>query len=203
MQTEVLIYDGIEELDAIGPYDVLGGVPGFEVRLVAEGEVREVRTAHGATLLPASALSAAPELLVVPGGGYAARAPQGSWAEARRGVLPAAIGARYRAGSIVAGVCTGVMLMAAAGLLRGLPAVTHRVALDDLAASGARVIAHARVVDGGRLLTSGGVTAGIDLALWLAERFQGPEAARARAVTLEYERTGVVWQAPGERSGHW
>lgn len=49
MQTEVLIYDGIEELDAIGPYDVLGGVPGFEVRLVAEGEVREVRTAHGAT----------------------------------------------------------------------------------------------------------------------------------------------------------
>jgi len=196
MQTEILIYDGIEELDALGPFDVLGGAPGFEVRLVTEGSTRSVRTAHGATLVAGSALTVAPELLIVPGGSYVARGPAGAWAEVGRGVLPAAIGERFRSGSVVAGVCTGVMLLAAAGLLRGRPAVTHRGALDDLAAAGAEVVADARVVDDGRLVTCGGVTAGIDLALWLVERFQGEQAAAARAATLEHHRVGPIWHSP-------
>lgn len=195
METEILIYDGMEELDAIGPFDVLGGAPGFQVRLVAEGSPRTVRTAHGAALVAEAPLAAAPALLIVPGGAYVARGPAGAWAEVNRGVLPAAIGDRFRAGSLVAGVCTGVMLMAAAGLLRGRPAVTHHAALDDLSAAGARVV-DARVVDDGRLVTCGGVTAGIDLALWLVERFQGSEAAAARAATLEHRRVGQVWRSP-------
>lgn len=195
MDTEILIYDGIEELDAIGPFDVLGGATGFDVRLVTAGAARPVRTAHGATLEAKAALSWAPQLLIVPGGGFAARSPAGAWAEVRRGLLPAAIGERFRAGSVVAGVCTGVMLLAEAGLLRGRPAVTHHAALGDLAAAGAQVV-DARVVDDGRLITCGGVTAGIDLALWLVERFEGPEAARERAATLEHRRVGEVWHSP-------
>ena len=72
------------------------------------------------------ALAPAPDLLVVPGGGWVSRAPKGAWREAERGVLPAEIAERHEAGSVVAGVCTGVMLLAASGMLRGRPAVTHR-----------------------------------------------------------------------------
>ncbi|MGH7920564.1 MAG: DJ-1/PfpI family protein, partial [Candidatus Dormibacteraceae bacterium] len=95
MEVEILLYDGVEELDAIGPLDVLGGA-GFDARLVTLGESRSVTTAHGATFVAAAPLGAAPALLVVPGGGYASRSPRGAWAEARRGVLPAAIAARFR-----------------------------------------------------------------------------------------------------------
>lgn len=187
MEAEILIYDGVEELDALGPLDVLGGA-GFDVKLVTDVEARTVTSANGVGLVAAAALSEAPTLLLVPGGGYASRRPQGAWAEMARGTLPAAIAERFAAGSTIAGVCTGVMLLAAGGLLRGRPAVTHHAALEDLAAAGADVIADARVVDDGRLATCGGV--------WLVERYRGPEAAAARAAALEHQRVGRVHRSP-------
>jgi transcriptional regulator GlxA family with amidase domain len=88
------------------------------------------------------------------------------------------------------------MLVAASGILRGRPAVTHHGAIQDLLAAGAQVV-QARVVDSGDIVTAGGVTSGLDLALWLVERFYGSEIAHEIGVEIEYERRGIVWQDKG------
>jgi transcriptional regulator GlxA family with amidase domain len=194
MSTEILLYDGFEELDAFGPFEVLAGA-GFEPALVTLEPRESVTGAHGAVVIPHAELSERPDLLVVPGGGWATRATSGAWAEAQRGALPRALAERHGAGTQIAGVCTGTMLVAAAGLLLGRCAVTHHTALEDLAQAGARVVADARVVDDGDIVTCGGVTAGIDLALWLVERRLGREAAEREAEAVEYERRGAMHQA--------
>jgi transcriptional regulator GlxA family with amidase domain len=137
-----------------------------------------------------------PHVLVVPGGGWNARKPQGARAEAERGDVPAALGRLHEAGTILAGVCTGGMLIATAGLLVGRPAITHHGALADLRAAGANIV-NARVVDDGDIVTAGGVTSGLDLALWLVERFASARIAHHVESQLEYERRGVVWREEG------
>jgi putative intracellular protease/amidase len=194
MDVEILAFDGVEDLDVFGPVSALAAA-GFEVALVAEGGPRQVRTMHG-TELAAGQPQAAPGVLVVPGGGWTSRNERGAWAEAGRGVLPAFIAERFAAGSVIAAVCTGSMLLAAAGLLEGRPAVTHHGAIGDLSAAGARVIGEARVVDDGQIVTAGGITAGLDLGLWLVQRYRGPAVAAAAAAELEYTRTGYVWRHP-------
>lgn len=194
MDVEILVFDGVEDLDVSGPLSALGAA-GFKVALVAEGGPRQVRTAYG-TGLAAREAGAAPGVLVVPGGGWISRSERGAWAEARRGVLPALIAERFAAGSVIAAVCTGSMLLAAAGLLDGRPATTHHGAIGELSAAGAQVIADARVVDDGRIVTAGGITASLDLGLWLVQRYRGPAAATAAAAQLEYTRTGYVWRRP-------
>ena len=194
MNVEILIFDGVEDLDVFGPLSALAPA-GFEVVLVAAGGPRQVRTAHG-TELVARAPGTAPDVLLVPGGGWVDRSERGAWAEAGRGVLPALIAESFAAGRTIVAVCTGSMLIAAAGLLAGRPAVTHHQAIDELSAAGARVIGDARVVDDGQIVTAGGVTAGLDLGLWLVQRYFGPAAAVAVACELEYARTGYVWRQP-------
>ncbi|TKX77649.1 DJ-1/PfpI family protein, partial [Halorubrum sp. SD626R] len=110
---------------------------------------------------------------------------------AQRGDLPDALARYHDADVTIASVCTGSMLLAEAGVTDGRRAVTHASALDELRESGARVV-DARVVDDGDLITAGGITSGIDLALYLLEReFGEPTAARV-ATVLEYERRGDV-----------
>src|SRR4051812_12703307 len=191
MQTEILLYDGFDELDAFGPYEVLAN-GGFEPRFVTLGGAESVTASHGARVMVDGALGETPDLLVVPGGGWGDRAPQGAWAEAQRGEMPRAIAARHHGGATIASVCTGAMLLASAGLLAGRPAVTHHVALDELEEAGADVQRDARVVDDGDILTAGGVTSGIDLALWIVERERGAEAADAVAREIEHTRGGVL-----------
>ena len=191
MRTEILIFDGFDELDGFGPFEVLSN-GGFEPRFVAADGATEVTASHGARVMTDGALSDDVKLLVVPGGGWADRAPQGAWAEAARGTLPAAIAERHRAGATIASVCTGAMLLASAGLLAGRPAITHHGALDDLEATGAHVQRDARVVDDGDILTAGGVTSGIDLALWLVERERGAELADLVAREIEHARSEVL-----------
>jgi transcriptional regulator GlxA family with amidase domain len=196
MRCEVLVYDGFDELDALGPWEVLEGAArrrdDLDAALVSLDGEAPVRAAHGTIVMPHRALSEHVDVLVVPGGGWNDRSREGAWAQARRGELPAAIRARHEDGALVASVCTGAMLLAAAGLLDGRPAITHHAAIADLEKAGARVT-HARVVDDGDIVTAGGVTSGLDLALHLVERHFGAPLALAAEHELEYERRGTVW----------
>jgi transcriptional regulator GlxA family with amidase domain len=198
MRCEVLLYDGFDELDALAPWEVLSDVArardDVDAALVTLDGDAQVRASHGALITPHRALSEQVDLLVVPGGGWNDRSRSGAWSEVERGVLPDAIRARHDGGAVVASVCTGAMLLAAAGLLAGRPAITHHSAIDDLKAAGAEVT-RARVVDDGDVLTAGGVTSGLDLVLHLVERFFGAPLALIAERELEYERRGTVWRA--------
>jgi transcriptional regulator GlxA family with amidase domain len=203
MRCEVILYDGFDELDALAPWEVLSSFADlrddFDAALVSLDGAAPVRAAHGTLVTPHRALSESVDVLVVPGGGWNDRSDEGAWAQAQRGTLPQAVRERHERGALVASVCTGAMLLAAAGLVEGRHAITHHGAIDDLEAAGAHVV-RARVVDDGDLVTAGGVTSGLDLALHLAERFFGAEAALAAERELEYERRGTVWRGSGRLS---
>ncbi len=197
MRIAVLIYDGFDELDAIGPYEVLrnAAVGGADVEtlLVTRAAQPQVTGSHGLKIEPQATLEDGPfDLAIVPGGGWNDGAGAGAFAEVQRGELPEELRALREAGTSVASVCTGGMLLASAGLLRGRPATTHHGAIEELRSQGAEVI-EARVVDDGDLLSAGGVTAGIDLALWIVEREWGAPLADGIAREMEHDRRGPVW----------
>ena len=191
----VVVYDGADEIDFVGPYEVFrraaGLRAGLDVRLVTLEPQREVTAAHGLCVRPDGVLERSADLVIIPGGGYVGHAARGVRAEILRGVLPATIAAVHEGGATLAGVCTGAMALSAAGLLDGRPATTHHGALDDLRATAARVV-QARVVDDGDILTCGGVTASLDLALWAVERFWGADTADVIAAALAYQRSPDV-----------
>jgi transcriptional regulator GlxA family with amidase domain len=193
MRTEILIFDGFDELDVFGPYEVLTAA-GFDVALVTHPATDRIATARDAIVVPHRQLSDRPELLVVPGGGWTLRPPKGAWAEVQRGVLPRAIAQRHAGGTRIASVCTGAFLLAAGGLLDGRPAITHWKDVDELEAMGIRVIRDARVVDDGDIVTAGGVTSGLDLALWIVEQENGREAAAEVAAEIVHRRDERIWR---------
>lgn len=201
MLIEILVFPGVDELDALGPLEVLREAneagSNFEIRLVSLDDVKDVTGSHGLRFGVDGTLGSRgrADILIVPGGGWVKRSAQGAWAEAQRGAIPTAIRNVYEAGAIVASVCTGAMLIAATGLLRGRRAITHHVAIDELQGYGAEVV-QARVVDDDDIVTAGGVTAGIDLALHFIERFYGPKLANDVALSLEYERCNPIEVRP-------
>jgi transcriptional regulator GlxA family with amidase domain len=202
-RTEVLFFDGFDELDSVGPWEVLSAA-GFDVRAVGfPADVRTVSGAYGLRVGVDGPIGEAPGMLIVPGGGWVVGGDVGVRPLATAGVLPALIARLHGAGTIMASVCTGAMLLAEAGLLRNRPAATNRLAVDDLRATGADVRADARVVDDGDVLTCGGPLAGVDLGIRIVERFLGPDAARAATDRLEHERRGplVVTGGDGVLSG--
>jgi transcriptional regulator GlxA family with amidase domain len=194
MQIEILLYDGFDELDGLGPYEVLRNATAFgadiQVELVGARGAGTITASHGARIVVDRGPSDACDLVIVPGGGWHARDKPGAWAEAQRGAVPATLAAMHERGTKVASVCTGAMLLAAAGLTTGRPATTHHGAIDDLRDSGAEIV-DARVVDDGDILTAGGVTSGLDLALWVVEQAAGPEVAERVAQEIEYDRNKV------------
>ncbi|MEZ3114965.1 DJ-1/PfpI family protein [Halobaculum sp. MBLA0147] len=196
MHVAITLYEGFDELDAVGPFEVFqnAGAGGADcsARLVTLSPTDTVTASHGLRVEPDGVLSDpdaadAPDLVVVPGGGWNDRAETGCRAEYESGALPTAVHEHHAAGATVASVCTGGMLLAAAGLLDGRPAVTHASALDDLRETGAEV-REERVVDDGDVVTAGGVTSGIDLAVHLVEREFGAAVAEDVTTTMEYER---------------
>ena len=195
MHVQILIYDGFDELVAIGPYEILHGA-GFQTELVTLAPADRIDASHGTRLIPHGVLAERPDLLLVPGGGWRDRKPVGTWAEYERGVIPAAIAERHAAGSRVASVCTGAMLLAQSGILDGRPATTHWAAIDDLRGHGVDVHPEARVVDDGDVLTCGGVTSGLDLALHIVEAELGADAATFAARLLEHDRRQEVFASP-------
>jgi len=194
----IVIYPGFDELDAVAPYEVLrkaslAGAP-LAVELVALQGAGPVTGSQGMTVLATTGLQGPFDWLVVAGGAWASRRAIGAWGEIQRGDLPRALAQCRRQGTAFASVCTGAMVLSAAGLTKGRPATTHHVALDALREEGAQLVA-ARVVDDGDLITAGGVTSGLDLALWFVERQHGAALAEELAQVMEYTRVGPVWRA--------
>ncbi|WP_327050480.1 DJ-1/PfpI family protein [Halomicrococcus gelatinilyticus] len=197
MHVAVLLYDGFDELDAIGPYEVFENAAsaGADVRvsLCTLDDSERVTASHGLTVAVDATLDdCAPDLLVVPGGGWNDRDSPGAWTEAERGAVPDAVADAHADGAAVAAVCTGGMLLARAGVLDGRPATTHASALDDLRETDAEVVT-TRVVDDGDVLTAGGVTSGLDLAVHLVDREFGSGVADRVCEEMEYESRGDVY----------
>lgn len=191
MRIDIAVYDGLDELDAVGPLEVLRNAEAagadLRARLVSRMPVETVTGSHGLTFRPDAAYTPGADLLLVPGGSWVARAEIGAWGEVQRGDWLAHLAAAAAAGTLMAGVCTGTMLLAHAGVVGGRRAGTHQSAWEDLVATGATLVTD-RVVDDDTLITSGGVTSGIDLALWLVERFSSAPLAEQIARLMEYPR---------------
>lgn len=195
MRFRILVFDGVDELDFLGPFEVLRRAAGlgcpFDVALVTLEPRAEVKGACGLRFIPDGTLETScegrPDLLIVPGGGWASRAPRGIRIEIEHGQLTRVLQTLHGAGVMLATVCTGSMALAAAGLLDGRPAITHHDAIADLRRTAAEVVEQ-RIVDDGDIITSGGVTSSIDLGLHLVERFASAEVAARIASSLEYSR---------------
>jgi len=198
MNVQIVLFNGFDELDAIAPYEVWRMArdikPEVDVQLVTLDGAKEITASNGLRVQAEGQLGAKrPDIVVVPGGGWMGRSPAGAWTEVQRGALPDKLAELHRKEVVMTSVCTGAMLLAAAGLLKNRPATTNRGALDELEKAGARVVP-ARVVDDGDVVTAGGITSGLDLSLWLVERFFDSETAFILEGRLEYERRGTVWK---------
>jgi transcriptional regulator GlxA family with amidase domain len=193
----ILIFPRFAALDAVGPYEVLSRLPGATTTFVA-AQAGPQRTDTGALALVADAAIAdvpAPDLVLVPGGpGQVALmqdAPVHEWL--RRA---------HERSTWTTSVCTGSLVLAAAGLLEGKRATSNWQALEELGGLGVEVVPE-RVVFDGKIVTSAGVTAGIDMALMLVERIAGPELAQAIQLGIEYDPqppfdAGSPHKAPAE-----
>ena len=198
MRANILVYNGVEELDVIGPYRVLQHAAGLgadvELALVTLEPRRQVTAEGGLRILPDRVLEGAPDLLFVPGGGWLSRAARGLYAQIADGNLLRRLREVHSAGTTVAGVNTGTMALSAAGLLGNRPATTHRGAVEDLKLSGAMAV-QSRVVVAHDVLTCGGAGASLDLTLWVVEQNWGRAMAEAIAREMEHTRSADVYVA--------
>ena len=199
MRVVIPVFEGVEELDAIGPLEVFGVASragcDMTVRLCAPGAPARLRCFHGVELGNISELDSCADLIVVPGGGWLSGAVGGVRGAIAEGAIPRWLASEHARGATIAGVCTGAFLLQSAGLLNSRPATTHHLAMDDLRGLGVDV-SDARVVDAGSVLTAGGIASGLDLALWIVERTFGQAAARKVETGLEYRRQGTVFRVP-------
>ncbi|WP_431910193.1 DJ-1/PfpI family protein [Micromonospora carbonacea] len=226
MLVQMVLFDGFDPLDVVGPFEVLaaGGdaVAGVTARgpaageraaagtldvelVTAEGPREVVSGTRGLTLRATARLRPdRPGYVVVPGasGPVSGDPDQGvqtipvllaRFAESTAPLMRTALD---NPDVTVATVCGGSLALAMAGLIEGRHAVTHHLGMDVLEATGVHAV-QARIVDDGDLISSGGVTSGLDLGLYLLEREFGPRIAHAVETLFEHERRGVVWRATG------
>ncbi|GAB3883914.1 DJ-1/PfpI family protein [Kibdelosporangium lantanae] len=190
MITQVVLFDGFDPLDAIAPYEVLTA-GGLQVRFAAAEGARTVPS--GTTGISLAALDPGPaDLVIVPGAAGTTDEIPALLAAALNTPLPKMLNSAFS--GTVAAVCGGSLLLAMAGLITGRTATTHHMGMDALAACGVTAV-DTRVVDDGNLITAGGVTSGLDLGLYLLERFISPQAAIDVGKYFEHERRGTVWAA--------
>ncbi|MEW6580157.1 MAG: DJ-1/PfpI family protein [Chloroflexota bacterium] len=186
----LMLFDDVDTLDFSGPLEVFsitgqratGPVP-FSVTTVAERQLPPVTTRSGLRITPYYTYANAPQadILIVPGG-------LGARHERHNPVTVNFIRQQARGAELVFSVCTGALLLGAAGLLDGLRATTHHRALDELAetAPACTIMRDARYVDNGQIITSAGITAGIDTALYVVSRLINQDTALETARHLEY-----------------
>jgi cyclohexyl-isocyanide hydratase len=189
LQLGMLLYPGLTQLDLTGPFEVLHRVPDLQVHLVWK-DTAPVRADSGLGLVPTTAFADCPplDILFVPGGA-------GQLAVMTDPVVLEFLRRHGQAARYVTSVCTGALILGAAGLLAGYGAATHWAFVELLPAFGAHHVPGRVVVDRNRI-TGGGVTAGIDFGLRLAAELAGERVARAIQLGLEYD------PAPPFASGH-
>ena len=193
----ILIFDELTALDAIGPYEVLSRIPGAELRFVAK-EPGPKRTDTGALGIEADVALGDlvdPDVVLVPGG--QGNRPLLEDAEVLDWLRTAHEGTTW-----TTSVCTGALVLAAAGILGGRRATTHWAYMERLEELGAKPVRE-RVVEDGRIMSAAGVSAGIDMALTLAARMAGEVVAQAIQLGIEYDPdppfdTGSPEKAPSE-----
>ena len=181
MDIAIPLFDGITALDAIGPYEVLSRLPDARVTWLAH-EPALVRTDNGMLALEATARLEdlpQPDVIVVPGG-FGTRDLLGDkrmldW-----------IRTAHETSAWTTSVCTGSLLLGAAGILDGLRATSHWTELETLREFGATPVEE-RVVPQGKVVTAAGVSSGIDMALWLGAQIAGEEWAKAVQLAIEYD----------------
>jgi transcriptional regulator GlxA family with amidase domain len=183
MIVAILTYPGLTALDAIGPYEVLNSAEDLDIRFVWK-RAGPVVTDHGGLTLGATHTldqTGRPDVVLVPG------SSANTASAMRDSVLLDWIRAAHRTTRFTTSVCSGALVLAAAGLLEGLPATTHWAVMGSLAKYGAQPRPRERVVRAGRILTAAGVSAGIDMGLMLLAELKGAEAARAAQLAIEYD----------------
>ena len=194
MQIAFLFFDGMTALDAIGPYEVLGRLPGAEVRFVA-AEPGEKRTDQNLGIIADHATGdvPAPDVLVVPGGNVTQPLNDPrviDW-----------VASVHQTSTWTTSVCTGAFVLGAAGVLRGLKATTHWSTLDELARYGAEPTSE-RVVEQSKVVTAAGVSSGIDMALRLVARIAGDDLAQAIQLGIEYDPQPPFEGSPSKAPAH-
>jgi cyclohexyl-isocyanide hydratase len=175
----MLLFPGVTQLDLTGPYEVFARLPGARVHLIA-ADTAPVRTEWGMSIAPTVSFDDAPplDLLCIPGG-------FGIDACLEDERMLGFVRAQAEGASYLTSVCTGALMLGAAGLLRGYRATTHWMSLDLLAQFGAEPVSE-RVVRDRNRITGGGVTAGIDAALVVAAELFGAEVAQGIQLAIEY-----------------
>jgi transcriptional regulator GlxA family with amidase domain len=183
MQIAIVLYPGMTALDAVGPYEVLRFLPESEIRFVAH-EPGPVLADSGVLALTATHSfddTPAPDIVLVPG------SEADTTTAMADGRLIRWLQRVHRTSEWTAAVCSGTLVLAAAGLLEGRPATTHWIAQDRLGAFRAKARPDARVVRSGKIVTGAGVSAGIDLALELVGEIAGQDQAEIIQLLIEYD----------------
>ncbi|HBU82729.1 MAG TPA: DJ-1/PfpI family protein [Paenibacillus sp.] len=209
LTVQIVLFDGFDLMDAIAPYEVFHAAAMhadhvLKVELVtAEGPRSVTSGTNGLKMEASGRLDPKHEgIIVVPG---ASGDVEGDGPDSIPAILGKAMNTELtpmirealdHKDIVVATVCGGSLLLAMGGLMEGRHAVTHRLGMDLLGAAGA-IPVPARVVDDGNLVTGGGVTSGLDVALYLVERELGPRIAHEIEQLFEYERRGTVWKETG------
>ncbi|HUE33576.1 MAG TPA: DJ-1/PfpI family protein [Mycobacterium sp.] len=181
-QIAFVAYPGFTALDMIGPYEVLRNLPGAEVRFVwhepgpitADSGVLVVGATHSLAETPS------PDVILVPGG-------PSTPVHARDETLLEWLRQAHQTAGWTTSVCSGAVILAAAGLLEGRRATSHWLTIPALKAFGASPVADERIVHQDNVVTSAGVSAGLDLALWLAAQLGGESRAKAIQLAIEYD----------------
>jgi transcriptional regulator GlxA family with amidase domain len=180
MQIVFLFYDGMTALDAIGPHEILCRLPGASVRRVAKS-IGKISTDSGIILNAEHAISDIlhADILLVPGAGNATTLQE--YPEILEWVRLIHTQATW-----TTSVCTGSLILGAAGILSGVKATTHWAALDRLRTWGAEPMQD-RIVEAGKIITAAGVSAGLDMALRLAAKVAGERVAQTLQLGIEYD----------------
>jgi transcriptional regulator GlxA family with amidase domain len=181
-QIAIVVYPGFTALDFIGPYEVLRNLPDVEVRflwhepgpIAADSGVLVIGATHSFDETPS------PDILLIPGG-------MTTIEHARDEKLLDWVRRAHETATWTASVCSGSVILAAAGLLDGKRATSHWLALSALKALGAKPVSDERIVHEGDIVTSAGVSAGIDLAMWLAGQIAGEDRAKTIQLVIEYD----------------